>query len=551
MTSRSATRLFLPHLGRIAAYPPIDSEPPRREIDTVARPTADATPMNTRALIVLCLLPAFSHAQDSPLQREIDTVLKRPEYKHARWGILAVDAATGKPVFEHNADQLFAPASVTKLYSCAAAQVALGADHRFETPVYQRGDDLILVAKGDLTLGGRTTKDGNLAFADDDHIYSGAAKSTTGLTDTDPLAGLKDLARQVKEAGVKEVKGDVLIDTRMFETATGSGSGPGIVTPILVNDNIVDVIVKPGEKAGESASYELRPKTDFVQVDARVDTVAEAGRLNITVRRVGPRRYVVRGRIPLGTKPQVRICAVDDPAGFARALFIDALRAEGVKVAASGLREPEGELPEAESYSKLTRVALHRSLPLSEALKVTLKVSHNLYASTLPMLLAVKEGKRTLGQGLRIQGKTLASLGVDVEGISLESGAGGGDGDKVSPRATVQLLQAMKKRDDWPAFEAALPILGVDGTLHDVVKKDSPARGKVKGKTGTYTDQNLLLGRSHLRAKSLGGVMTTAKGRDLILTIFVNDATLTKGATASRDGKAIGRLCEVIYEHAP
>lgn len=508
--------------------------------------------MNTpRALLALCLLPAITHAQDSPLRRELDTVLKRPEYKHARWGILAVDAATGKPIFEHNADQLFAPASVTKLYSCAAAQIVLGPDHRFETPVYKRGGDLILVAKGDLTMGGRTTKDGNMAFADDDHIYAGPTKSTTGLTDTDPLAGLKDLARQVKESGVKDVKGDVLIDTRMFETAAGSGSGPGIVTPILVNDNIIDVIVRPGAKAGDQAPYELRPKTDFVQIDARVETVAEAGRLTITVRRVGPRRYVVRGRIPLGTRPQVRICAVDDPAGFARALFLDALRDEGIRVTASGLREPEGELPEAESYTKLQRVALHRSLPLSEALKVTLKVSHNLYASTLPMLLAVKEGKRTLSQGMRIQGKTLASLGVDVEGISLESGAGGGDGDKVSPRATVQLLQLMKKRPDWPAFEAALPILGVDGTLHDVVKKDSPARGKVKGKTGTYTDQNLLLGRAHLRAKSLAGVMTTAKGRELAICIFVNDATLAKGATSSRDGKAIGRLCEALYEHAP
>jgi D-alanyl-D-alanine carboxypeptidase/D-alanyl-D-alanine-endopeptidase (penicillin-binding protein 4) len=505
----------------------------------------------SRALLVVCLVPAISPAQDSPLRRELDAVLKRPEYKHARWGILAVDAATGQPVFEHNADQLFAPASVTKLFSCAAALAALGADHRFETPVYQRGDDLILVAKGDLTLGGRTTKDGNMAFADDDHIYSAAAKATTGLTDTDPLAGLKDLARQVREAGVKEVKGDVLIDTRLFETAAGSGSGPSIVTPIMVNDNIVDVILKPGEKAGEPASYELRPKTDFVQVDARVDTVAEAGRLNITVRRVGPRRYVVRGRIPLGTPPQVRVCAVDDPAGFARALFLDCLRGEGVKVSASGLREPEGERPEPESYSKLKRVALHRSLPLSEALKVTLKVSHNLYASTLPLLLAVKEGQRTLSQGMQIQGKTLASLGVEVEGISLESGAGGGDGDKVSPRVTVQLLQAMRKRPDWPAFEAALPILGVDGTLHDVVNKDSPARGKVKGKTGTYTDQNLLLGRSHLRAKSLAGVMTTAKGRGLVFCVFVNDATLTKGATASRDGKAIGRVCEILYEHVP
>ena len=42
------------------------------------------------------------------------------------------------------------------------------------------------------------------------------------------------------------------------------------------------------------------------------------------------------------------------------------------------------------------RVAVHRSLPMSEAVTVILKVSHNLMASTLPLLLAVEDGKRTL-----------------------------------------------------------------------------------------------------------------------------------------------------------
>jgi D-alanyl-D-alanine carboxypeptidase/D-alanyl-D-alanine-endopeptidase (penicillin-binding protein 4) len=167
------------------------------------------------------------------------------------------------------------------------------------------------------------------------------------------------------------------------------------------------------------------------------------------------------------------------------------------------------------------------------------------------MLLAVKTGKRTLNEGMRIQGKVLADLGVDVKGLSLESGAGGGDGDKVSPRVTVQLLQAMRKRDDWLAFESALPILGVDGTLVDSVNKDSSARGKVKGKTGTYTDNNLLMGNSHLRAKSLAGVMTTARGTTLVYAIFVNDVLLPPGVTGTREGRVIGKLCEIIQQHGP
>jgi D-alanyl-D-alanine carboxypeptidase/D-alanyl-D-alanine-endopeptidase (penicillin-binding protein 4) len=517
------------------------------------------TPHRLWLLALLLLIPAPIHAADDSLADKIKAIIDRPDYKGARWGILVVDAASGKTVYEHNADQLFAPASVTKLYSCAAALAELGRDHRFETPVYRRGKlekgrlqgDLVLRASGDFTLGGRTDGSGKLAFTDDDHIYASPEGTTTSLTDTNPLAGLESLARQVKAAGVLEVAGDVLVDDRLFAHSRGSGSGPDIVTPMMVNDNIVDVIVRPGSKAGDPAAVELRPRTDFISVDARVQTVAKTEKPLVTVRHVGGRRYVVRGKVPANGKPVVRICVIDDPAGFARALFIESLRGQGVKVQASTLEAPAVALPEVESYARPTRIGVYRSPALSEAIKVILKVSHNLYASALPLLLAVKHGRRTLEAGMRLEGQALAKLGVGVKSISLESGAGGGNGDRVTPRATVQLLQAMRKRDDWASFEAALPVLGVDGTLATVVDSNSPARGKVKGKTGTYTDRNLLAGQKHLRAKSLAGVMTTAKGKTLVFCIFVNDVLLPRKVTALREGRAIGKLAEIIQQNAP
>src|SRR5262245_40052004 len=140
------------------------------------------------ALLAAAAPPARSAAPytRATLASRIEDLITGPRYASSRWGVLAVEADTGKIVYTHNAEQLFAPASVTKLYSCAAALVVLGADHRFETPVYQRGTltkgrlqgDLILVGKGDLTLGGRTTKDGTMAFADDDHIYASPVKRT-------------------------------------------------------------------------------------------------------------------------------------------------------------------------------------------------------------------------------------------------------------------------------------------------------------------------------------------------------------------------------------
>jgi len=186
---------------------------------------------------------------------------------------------------------------------------------------------------------------------------------------------------------------------------------------------------------------------------------------------------------------------------------------------------------------------------------VTLKVSHNLYASTLPLLVASHDAKgpvpKTLHGGLRMQRAFLKKLGVDVKTISFGGGAGGAAADMVTPRATVQLLSAMQKRPEWPAYSAGLPVLGEDGTLADAVGPDSPARGKVRAKTGTLGWADLLNDRFLLRSKALAGVLTTAKGRELTFAFFVNDLPLQRGAMTTEEGKALGRLCEIIYQHCP
>ena len=145
-----------------------------------------------------------AQAADS-LEARVDKVIKAAPYQNAHWGLLVVDNATGKVVYEKNADQMFCPASVTKLYSTAAAWVDLGPEHRFETNVVRRGNvdsegvlhgDLILVASGDLSMGGRTGPNGTLLFEDNDHIYSGGNNAGT-LVPCDPLAGLAELARGI------------------------------------------------------------------------------------------------------------------------------------------------------------------------------------------------------------------------------------------------------------------------------------------------------------------------------------------------------------------
>jgi D-alanyl-D-alanine carboxypeptidase/D-alanyl-D-alanine-endopeptidase (penicillin-binding protein 4) len=145
----------------------------------------------------------------------------------------------------------------------------------------------------------------------------------------------------------------------------------------------------------------------------------------------------------------------------------------------------------------------------------------------------------------------LKELGVDTNAISFGGGAGGAQADYVSARATVQLIQGMAKRSEWDAFRAALPVLGVDGTLADAVKDDSPAKGKAFGKTGTLIWYDAANERYLLKSKALAGTMTTKNGTALHFCVMVNNVPLPEGVTGSREGKVLGKLCEVLYEHGP
>lgn len=506
-------------------------------------------------LTVTLLAPLATRAAADDLRAKLGEVIDAPEYSTAHWGLLVVDLASGEVVQDINGGQLFSPASTTKLYSVAAALDAFGPDYRFETRVVRRGDvsgegtlkgDLILIASGDLTMGGRTTSSGEIAFENTDHTYANGSNDGE-LTEPDPLAGLDEIARQVKAAGIKRIDGDVLIDDRLFDRELGTGSGPSTLTPIMINDNLIDVTVSPAT-AGKPATIQWRPQTAGYTVESLVETIEAGKPTKLAVSSLGPGRIVVRGQIAADSKPVLRTQEVDDAASFARTLLIEALRRAGVEVTAAALGTNDAShLPPVAGETAMPEVAKLVSPPFSESARLILKVSHNLHASTLPILLAVKDGKRSLEGGMRRQHDFLERVGVDVKTISFGSGAGGSRGDWITPRATVQLLRAMASRPDYEIYLRAMPILGVDGTLAQSVDANSPARGKVQAKTGTYYWENLLDGRLVLISKALGGYMTANSGRKLAFALFVNNAHLDKPDDTKRVGRSLGRICEILH----
>jgi len=503
---------------------------------------------------MLITLPVMLHAE-TKLSQDIKSLITTASYKHSHWGILVSDLKSGETIYELDADKLFSPASTTKLFSMATGLDALGAGHIFETPVYRTGPvnnkgilegDLILVASGDLTMGGRTDAEGHIAYTGMDHTDAGMdGPLSVVLTRQNPLAGINNLARQVAASGIKRVHGDVIIDDRLFEI---SMDGKEFVrTPITVNDNLIDFVITP-TTPGMAATVDWRPRTAFYTVKSRVKTAAKTEAPQITINSGGPHLITVEGSMPAGANPSIRKWQVKDPSSFARTLLIEALKREGVTINAIPLgKNPSERLPARNACGSMKRVALLKSPPYSEQVKLILKVSHNLGADITPLLVAAKNGKRTFEEGMGLERGFLERAGVSVTTISFSDGEGGDRSDLVTPRAAVQLLRYMTGNSNFTAYHDALPILGVDGSLAHNVPPDSPARGKVHAKTGTIVTGDLLNLRPLLLVKGLAGYMTTASGRKLAFAVYVNNVPLKELTDIVQVGNDLGKLSEIIY----
>lgn len=509
-------------------------------------------------LLLLSAAPLVSAqtAPDPALARRIDAVITRPEFRHALWGIAIRDRATNAVLYELNADKLFTPGSTTKLLTSATALEVLGADHRFRTRVYRTGPvksngtlqgDLVLVASGDPNLSQRLQPDGTLAFENHDHSYGGAPD--TRAVPGDPLLVLRQLAAQVAGRGIRRVTGRVLVDVSLYaEGMRELGTGV-VVSPISVNDNVIDVTVGPGEAVGAPLAIRLSPATGYLRVVNRTRTVPADSSASITLNdSVGADGLVtltITGGVPSSASPVLHAYPVPSPSRFAQVAFIEALAAAGVAVRV-GRAAPVDFTALRTFHTDEYAVAEHQSAPTTELVKVVLKVSQNMHASGLPLLLAAVKGQP--GQtGFDLEREWLQRAGLDTRGAQQGDGAGGDA--HYTPDFMVDFLRMMGTRADFAAFKAALPILGRDGTLYDI-QPNSPAAGHLFAKTGTYVVEDPLNRGLLVTGKGLAGYATTRSGREVVLCIYVNNVLVGLEADAVKRvvGQALGEVGAAVWE---
>jgi D-alanyl-D-alanine carboxypeptidase/D-alanyl-D-alanine-endopeptidase (penicillin-binding protein 4) len=475
-------------------------------------------------------------------------VMNKPVYGLGQWAIAVRDLDTGEQIVSLNAGTMFEPGSMVKTYSTGAAWLEFGPTSTVVTPVKQTGTvtdgklngDLLLVGAGDLTMGGRTRPDGTVDFTNLDHNDANGIPGAT-LTTEDPLTGLNELAAQVKASGITEVSGNVIVDDRLWQPHT-LADGP--VSPIIINQNVIDFTTTP-TKPGEVATSVMSPVVAPWVVKGEVKTVEAGGTTNIKASSPEEGTVVLSGTIAADSKPVVNVYAFKDPATYARTAFIEALKRAGVSVTADPVgTNPAAKLPPKQEVSALPAVAKLTSLPLEEEVTYVNKISYNVGGETLLCRLAVAAGSDDCEQGLPRAAEIWKKAGLDTTSAALVDGSGL-SGNLITPDNQVQLQSIMAKRPDAEQWKSTLPVLGVDGSLA-LVQADSPAKGKVIGKTGTLAAFDDFNGRYRLPVKALGGYMETKSGRQFAFAVIATNSVYpdVNGVFSANDdvGKVVASI---------
>ncbi len=498
---------------------PVASESPSEVPEASPGPTPDVAQVRLNA----------TTRTVAELQSRISEVLRKPQLAPAMIGVKVVSLETGRVLFEENAHKLLRPASNMKIYTVAAALDRLSPDYRFVTSVFaSEKPDAAGVIRGNLTIYGRGDP-------------SIAARFNKG----DYFKAIDELAARIVAAGVKRVEGDLVGDETYF---TGPQYGAGWewedltwwygaeVSALTINDNALDLFVKPGSQVGASAVITTGPPDPLLTIKNYVTTSARGTKQNITVYRgLNADELEVGGTIALDDRGYSGGIGISRPALLFAYLLRSQLAQRGVVVTGKTLTTAPARTVSSPNLSQvpnplvaltnipgsgLIEIAQMQSPPLSLIAAQTIKPSQNLYTELIlrtlgrvsPLPLTTTNTNRTSEEaGLEVVKAFLREAGVGPTTLVLSDGSGLSRNDMITAEATTQLLIYMHRHRHAAAFRDSFPIAGVDGTLRNRLK-GTPAENNLRAKTGSLSS-----------ASSLSGYVRSTAGDDLAFSIMVNN----------------------------
>ncbi len=395
----------------------------------------------------------------------------------------------GKIVASLNAQKTRTPASVIKVLTTYASVLKLGFDYRWPTKFYTTGTLQNGVLQGDLLIKG---------FGD----------PTLNAED------LEKITSDIREEGIREIRGDIVIDRSYFEVGNKDSSGfdenlysayNAMPDAMMFNERVVTVCVIPKEKKVHKKhvdeSYKVVDQLEHVNKPCKGKY--SWPKVKIDKSDIAPTVFL-KGKISKRCGKRNICKVITKPYKSFYYALKDSLIQEGIPV--------RGGLQLRKIPKEARGLFTHYSDPLEEIISETSKESNNLYARHLLLLLGAKlyGAPATMKKGRDAIRYILDSRGALGEGkLRIDNGSGLSRTSKMNAKLLAEMLDHAYDRYGSRWMET-LSIAGVDGTIKKRFR-NTVVKQRAWMKTGTLK-----------RVKNIGGYVKNRAGKFYTVVIIIN-----------------------------
>jgi D-alanyl-D-alanine carboxypeptidase/D-alanyl-D-alanine-endopeptidase (penicillin-binding protein 4) len=321
------------------------------------------------------------------------------------------------------------------------------------------------------------------------------------------------LLRRVQQLGVREIRGDIVLDRSAFvvpEQAPADFDGEPLrpynvrADALLLNYKSLVFTLVPDASRG-LALIASDPPLAGVRVDASVPLVAgpcEDWRAALRPDLSDPTSVRFAGSFALACGEKVWPLAYADPNSFNERALLGLWQAMGGRLIGT---VRDGLAPAAPPTYSLISPAL------AEVVRDINKFSNNVMAQQLFLTLALAQrGSGTPELAREVLGQWAAArLGGAAEALVVDNGSGLSRDGRVSASLLERLLLHAWASPVMPELMASLPVSGVDGTL----KRSRATLGRAHLKTGSLRD-----------VSGVAGYVLANSGRRYAVVAIVNHA---------------------------
>lgn len=482
-------------------------------------PAGDLKMKRFISLLLLTLFFSFSSVVfANPPAQKIEALLQE-KFPEASVGILVQDAGSGKIVYERRSNNAFAPASILKIFTVAAALKILKPDFQYETNIKKDKPSSSNVSKQNLYIQ-----------------FSGDPSFTAEQ--------LKTLLQKAMENKNKEkFNGDVVIDGTLFQEPDypmgwSWNSLPWYfaapVKAVILNENKIGIKIASNKVLNQKAQVSIDAnETINLPLESDLISVKEETaqkECSISVETKENNKTIIKGCWPQHNDADSLKLAIKHPEALVHQLVVkwfDEMKIDWTGKVKLGKTPSQAEL-----------LAQHKSLPLKELIKPLLLESNNLYSESLLKTLGAKQLHRgTFQAGTQVIENFLKQHhAIDDKMLNIEDGSGGSRYNLITAKQMIQVLRGLYQDINLrELLLSALPISGETGTLKKRMLQPE-LKGRVYAKTGHISG-----------VSTLAGYLKPEHKPDLIFVIMINNTLADKEQTHQLEEQLLLEFIKMIH----